>query len=243
MPEILLTITETAEWFDTTVATVRGLIRAHKLTPKRVRRNGKAKGLNLSDLRVIARSLGKTAPTMGDIERFLYVAFGSVCSGIEAASVAWHPLGWRRVGSPRSTRSRRPCWPTAGRGCRTLATSRDRRRKPRPIDVLVGGTPCQSFSVAGSGSDWMTRVATWPSSFFDWLAACAPVGWCGRTSPASCRAGEDGTLEPSSGSWGTRVWVGLPSPGRSTLRSSPATPPRLRCRTSWRLATCRSGSI
>lgn len=21
--------------------------------------------------------------------------FGSVCSGIEAASVAWHPLGWR----------------------------------------------------------------------------------------------------------------------------------------------------
>jgi DNA (cytosine-5)-methyltransferase 1 len=23
------------------------------------------------------------------------VRFGSVCSGIEAASVAWHPLGWR----------------------------------------------------------------------------------------------------------------------------------------------------
>lgn len=21
--------------------------------------------------------------------------FGSICSGIEAASVAWHPLGWR----------------------------------------------------------------------------------------------------------------------------------------------------
>lgn len=23
------------------------------------------------------------------------ITFGSVCSGIEAASVAWHPLGWR----------------------------------------------------------------------------------------------------------------------------------------------------
>ncbi len=23
------------------------------------------------------------------------VIFGSVCSGVEAASVAWHPIGWR----------------------------------------------------------------------------------------------------------------------------------------------------
>lgn len=30
--------------------------------------------------------------------------------------------------------------------------------------------------------DWMTRVVTWQSSFFDLLAECAPAGWFGRTS-------------------------------------------------------------
>jgi hypothetical protein len=32
------------------------------------------------------------------------------------------------------------------------------------------------------------------------------------------------------------------SAGRSVLWSAPATPSRLRCRTSWRLAACRSGT-
>ena len=76
--------------------------------------------------------------------------YGSVCSGIEAATVAWHPLGWQ----PQffSEIEKFPCkvlqhhfpsvpnygdmtkfkeWPDVG------------------IDLLVGGTPCQAFSVAG----------------------------------------------------------------------------------------------
>ena len=52
-----------------------------------------------------------------------------------------------------------------------------------------------------SERDWMTRVATSPSSLLDLLADCAPYGWCGRTSPASCRSTMDGRLEPSSGCW------------------------------------------
>src|SRR5258707_9051750 len=52
-----------------------------------------------------------------------------------------------------------------------------------------------------SERDWMTRVATSPSSLLDLLADSGPYGWCGRTSPASCRLTEDGRLEPSSGCW------------------------------------------
>jgi hypothetical protein len=60
-----------------------------------------------------------------------------------------------------------------------------------------------------SGSDWMTRAATWPSSPFALLDEFGPVGWFSRTSPASCRVTEDGILAPSSGSWAN---AGMGSP-------------------------------
>lgn len=76
--------------------------------------------------------------------------FGSVCSGIEAASVAWHPLGWRTSfvseidKFPRAVLSHHfPTTPLHG----DFTTIQDGDYEP--ISVLVGGTPCQSFSVAG----------------------------------------------------------------------------------------------
>ena len=113
--------------------------------------------------------------------------YGSVCSGIEAASLAWHGLGWEpsffaevepfpcavlmhRWGA---TRPLRPLDPAEG------ATEKDRKTRRAwakataalpdggtvpnlgdftkiketdyagDIDLLVGGTPCQSFSIAG----------------------------------------------------------------------------------------------
>ena len=78
------------------------------------------------------------------------LTFGSVCSGIEAASVAWHPLGWRAgflseiEAFPRAVLSHHyPHVPLHGDFTTIQAGDYD------PIDVLVGGTPCQSFSVAG----------------------------------------------------------------------------------------------
>jgi DNA (cytosine-5)-methyltransferase 1 len=76
--------------------------------------------------------------------------FGSVCSGIEATSVAWHPLGWRAAflaeiePFPRAVLKHHwPDVPLHG-DFTTIRTG-----EYGAIDLLVGGTPCQSFSVAG----------------------------------------------------------------------------------------------
>lgn len=76
--------------------------------------------------------------------------YGSVCSGIEAASVAWHPLGWRASflseieAFPRSVLTHRfPTTPLHGDFTTIQENDYD------AIDLLVGGTPCQSFSLAG----------------------------------------------------------------------------------------------
>jgi DNA (cytosine-5)-methyltransferase 1 len=78
------------------------------------------------------------------------VIYGSVCSGIEAATAAWHPLGWRPAffseieAFPRAVLQHHyPEVPLHGDF--TTIEAGDYA----PIDLLVGGTPCQSFSVAG----------------------------------------------------------------------------------------------
>mgnify|MGYP003521323239 FL=1 len=79
--------------------------------------------------------------------------FGSVCSGIEAASRAWEPLGW----TPAWFSEVAP-WPSKFLGTRfplvpnhgSLIGLADRLAgDARRVDVIVGGTPCQAFSVAG----------------------------------------------------------------------------------------------
>ena len=81
------------------------------------------------------------------------MTYGSVCSGIEAATVAWEPLGWRAAwfseidAFPSAVlATRHPSVPNLGDMTR-LHEHEDFRRSA--IDLLVGGTPCQSFSVAG----------------------------------------------------------------------------------------------
>ncbi|MES2753822.1 MAG: DNA cytosine methyltransferase [Pseudomonadota bacterium] len=74
----------------------------------------------------------------------------SVCSGIEAATQAWHPLGWRPVAF--SEIEPFPCAVLAHRYPEVPNWGDMTRFKEWPdadVDVLCGGTPCQSFSVAG----------------------------------------------------------------------------------------------
>jgi DNA (cytosine-5)-methyltransferase 1 len=75
----------------------------------------------------------------------------SVCSGIEAATVAWHPLGWNPVGfseiesfPSQVLKHHYPKVPNLGD-----MTKFKEWEIESNIDVFVGGTPCQSFSVAG----------------------------------------------------------------------------------------------
>ena len=82
------------------------------------------------------------------------LTYGSVCSGIEAATVAWHPLGWRAAWFseiepfPSAVLAHHyPDVPNLG-DMTTIAARVLRGSVPAP-DVLVGGTPCQAFSVAG----------------------------------------------------------------------------------------------
>lgn len=76
--------------------------------------------------------------------------FLSVCSGIEAASVAWQPLGWKAVAF--SEIEPFPCAVLAHHYPDTPNWGDMTKYKDWPdvsIDLICGGTPCQSFSVAG----------------------------------------------------------------------------------------------
>ena len=74
----------------------------------------------------------------------------SVCSGIEAATAAWHHLGWKPVAFseidkfPSAVLAHHyPKVPNLGDMTKYMEWKNEK------IDLLVGGTPCQSFSIAG----------------------------------------------------------------------------------------------
>ena len=78
------------------------------------------------------------------------LTYGSVCSGMEAASLAWQPLGWRCAfvseidKAPIALLAQRfPDVPNFG------DMTKFEEWPDVAIDLLAGGTPCQSFSVAG----------------------------------------------------------------------------------------------
>lgn len=74
----------------------------------------------------------------------------SVCSGIESASVAWQPLGWQALAFSEIEpypcallKHHYPGVPNWG------DMTKFKEWPDANVDLLVGGTPCQSFSVAG----------------------------------------------------------------------------------------------
>ena len=79
--------------------------------------------------------------------------YGDVCTGISAPTVAWHPLGWRPAWY--SEIEKFPCsvlqyhYPHVPNLGNMLHITRNQIFINEYIDLLVGGTPCQSFSVAG----------------------------------------------------------------------------------------------
>ena len=156
------------------------------------------------------------------------VSFGSVCSGIEAASVAWHPLGWRAAwlaevaAFPSAVLAHHyPQVPNLG-DMKTIARRVLTGEVSAP-DVLCGGTPCQAFSVAGLRESLADERGNLTLKFVEIADAIDHVrnrrgeGECivfwenvpgvlsTKDNAFGCflggLAGEDGPLEPPGGKW------------------------------------------
>ena len=154
--------------------------------------------------------------------------FGSVCSGIEAATVAWAPLGWRAAWLAEIDKfasavlaHHHPKVPNLG----------DMTKIARAIlvgevsapDVLCGGTPCQAFSVAGLRESLADARGNLTLKFVEIANAIDHVRtgrgedecivfWENVPGVLSTKdnafgcflgglAGEDGPLEPPGGKW------------------------------------------
>lgn len=139
--------------------------------------------------------------------------FGSLCSGIEAASVAWEPLGWRArffaeiEAFPSAVLAQHyPYTPNLG----DMTKFRD--WPDAAIDVLVGGTPCQSFSVAGLRKGMADPRGNLALVYLGVLDRFRPrwMVWENVPGVLSSNEGKDfGAFLGGAGS--TRVWVRLPS--------------------------------
>jgi DNA (cytosine-5)-methyltransferase 1 len=150
--------------------------------------------------------------------------FGSVCSGIEAASVAWHKLGWSASWlaeiEPFPSAVLAHHYPDVpSLGDMTLLPEKILSGEIEAPDILCGGTPCQAFSIAGNRNSLDDARGNLSIIFCEIANAIDSV----RTTPAiifwenvpgvlntkdnafGCflagLAGEDGELKPSGKKW------------------------------------------
>lgn len=100
----------------------------------------------------------------------------SVCSGIEAATVAWEPLGWKPAGfseiEPFPSAVLAHHYPSVKNyGDMTKC---DEWEIENGADVVVGGTPCQSFSIAGKRGGMDDSRGKLAVKFFDIVRKLRP---------------------------------------------------------------------
>jgi DNA (cytosine-5)-methyltransferase 1 len=108
------------------------------------------------------------------------VRYGSVCSGIEAASVAWEPLGWTPAWFceidpfPSAVLAHHYPQVTNHGDFTKLIDSAHPVHADGSIDLLVGGTPCQAFSVAGLRQGLADARGGLTLEFLRLVRTCAP---------------------------------------------------------------------
>jgi len=154
--------------------------------------------------------------------------FGSVCSGIEAASVAFEPLGWSAAWlaeiEPFPSAVLAHHYPDVlNLGDMTAIPRRVLAGEIEAPDMLCGGTPCQAFSVAGLRESLSDERGNLTLTFVEIADAIdhvrarrgvppAIVLWENVPGVLSTRdnafgcflaglAGEDDPLEPPGGRW------------------------------------------
>jgi DNA (cytosine-5)-methyltransferase 1 len=119
--------------------------------------------------------------------------YGSVCSGIEAATVAWKPLGWEPAWfaeiNPFCSRLLKHRYPEVhNHGDFTQLIPRYQEGEGAKLDLLVGGTPCQSFSIAGLRAGLSDPRGGLALSFVQLVAAARPRWVCWENVPGSLSA-------------------------------------------------------
>jgi hypothetical protein len=129
------------------------------------------------------------------------ITYGSVCSGIEAATLAWHPLGIRATwlveieAFPSAVLAHH--YPnTPNLGDMTKLGALVQAGKIEAPHVLVGGTPCQAFSVAGMRQGLLDPRGALTIKYVELADATDYVGG-GRRKPA-CALPLSGKTSPVS---------------------------------------------
>lgn len=152
----------------------------------------------------------------------------SLFSGIEAASVAAEPLGWEPVcfceidAFPSAVLAHHyPDVPNLGDI--TKVDWKEVMREHGPVDVVVGGSPCQSFSLAGKREG----LAGASGLMFEYIRAVSeimPKFWVWENVPGALSSSGGGqTSSASCGRWlasGVLVESDTGSDGEFWTRSS-----------------------
>ena len=98
----------------------------------------------------------------------------SLFSGIEAATVAWKPLGWKPVAYSEIDPFAKAVLAYHYPGVPDLGdmTEVDWRKYRGTVDIVVGGSPCQAFSIAG-----LRKALDDPRGqlMLEYLRACAEI--------------------------------------------------------------------
>lgn len=171
----------------------------------------------------------------------------SMCSGIEAASVAWEPLGFEPIALaeveefPSAVlRERFPTVPNVGD-----LTSFDWGVYSGAADIVVAGVPCQSFSIAGPKDGLGGERG---QLMLEFLRACEKVGpeWVvieNVPNILSIHGGKDfqAILETMVGMW-PRGGHRMEGSGCCLLLASPKEAASVRCHQHSGPRRCRRGT-
>jgi DNA (cytosine-5)-methyltransferase 1 len=156
--------------------------------------------------------------------------YASVCSGVEAASLAWGALGWEPVWFSEIEpfpcevlKQRFPNVPNLGD-----MTKIEGSEYVGLVDLLVGGTPCQDLSVAGKRAGLAGERSSLALNFVE-LAYRMECKWFvwenvpGCLSSGTSKGADFATLlsmftgrdiEPPKGGWGTAGYIPNDRPDR-----------------------------
>lgn len=158
----------------------------------------------------------------------------SLFSGIEAATVAWQTLGWEPVAYaeiepfPKAVlKHHYPNVPDLGD-----MTKVNWKEYHHAADVVVGGSPCQAFSIAGLRKALDDPRGQLMLDISELAQKLIRNGSYGRTCPEYCRLNADGLSSRSLKPWPNSGLMGgcMASAGRSVLRCGPTTRACVPCR-------------